>query len=332
MGFLNWTLSQFVIQTIVHSVVIAIIIEVMINLWHIQKPSLQMKFRFLVLLPVIYLPFYFLLYSSRLSAHFHEQVALIDSNAWMKLSLAGGITIWYLFMAMLVVTTSFFLVKEAIPSIRYFLTRRSPLPAVEPGQFPKLDLALVRLARQNYFRIPKVLLSVEAVPSVHKSAHQALVLSARTIDTLDDEELEAVIAHELAHLTGLNHRLVQISLILRFLLFYNPMALFIFHRILDNSEKASDDMAVLVTGGKLALASAILKVYQLTAPHARPRVSGWRRFIPRINTLESQFYWDLIKERVERLVHPEEISDIPYANVRVLFVAVLLLALLFFVV
>ncbi|MFC1987562.1 M56 family metallopeptidase [Chloroflexota bacterium] len=334
MGFLNWALSQFVIQTVLHSVIIAVVVEVMINLWHIHKPSLRIKFRFLVLLPVIYLPFYFLLYTSRSGVHFHEQVALLDSSEWMKLRLAGDITVWYVFMAILVLTTSFFLVKEVIPSIRYFCTARSSLPAVEAGQFPKLDKVLARLAGREYFRMPEVLLSAEAVPSVYKFVHPALVLSAHTIDMLDDEELEAVIAHELSHLTGQNYRVMQMSLILRFLMFYNPIALFIFRRILDSGEETSDDMAVLVTGGQLALASAILKVYQLTDSPlpAQSKGFGWRRFVPRISTLENKFYRDLIKERVERLLHPAETSDLPYANLHVLFVAVLLLALLFFVV
>ena len=91
MDFLSWDLSQFIVQTVLHSVIIAIVAEVMISLWHVQKPSLQIKFRFLVLLPAIYLPLYFLLYSSRAGAHFHEQVALINFNAWMRLRLAGDI-------------------------------------------------------------------------------------------------------------------------------------------------------------------------------------------------------------------------------------------------
>ena len=180
--------------------------------------------------------------------------------------------------------------------------------------------------------MPEVLLSAEPVPVVHNLGHKALVLSEDVINMLDSEELEAVIAHEFAHLTGQGYRIVQMSLILRFLMFYNPVALFIFRRIISDNEKYCDDISVHVTGKRLALASGLLRVFRQTAASIKPASIGLRKFTPRISALEYRFHTELIEERVERLVHPEKTSDLPYANLHVLFVAALLLALLFFVV
>ncbi len=332
MDFLSWGLSQFIVQTVSHSAIIAIIVESMIGLWHIQKPAAQIKFRLLVLLPVIYLPFYFLLYPPRAATHFHGQVALIDSHEWLGLELWGNIAVWHLFAAMLVLATAYFLLWEAFPTIRYIFGRLSSLPTVEPGHFPELDQALTSLTEGGHFPRPQVLLSTEPVPVVHNLARKALAISAGTIDMLDEEELEAVIAHELAHLTGLDYRIVQLSLVLRSLMFYNPVALFIFRRIVADSEKDCDDISVSVTGKPLALASGLLRIFQRIATSAKPASSRKRRFIPPLSTLENQFHRQSIEERIERLVHPGKTGDLPYTNFRVLFTTALLLALLFFVV
>ena len=134
MGFLSWGLSQFIIQTVLHSVIIVIVVEAMIRFWHIQNPSLQIKFSFLaLLLPVTYLPLCFLFYFARTGAYFHEQVALIDSAAWMGLRLVGEVTIGHLFVVLLFLTLSFFFLGEVIPGIKHFLPS-NPNRAVQREQ------------------------------------------------------------------------------------------------------------------------------------------------------------------------------------------------------
>ncbi len=147
MDFLNSGLGQYIVQTVFHSVIIAIVVESMIRIWHIQEPFHQIKFRLLVLLlPVLYLPFYYLLYPPRTGAHFHGEVALIDFSQWLGLRLGGGIATWHLFVALLALTTSFFVIREAIPSIRYYFGHHPSFPVIEEGQFPKLDSVLANLS------------------------------------------------------------------------------------------------------------------------------------------------------------------------------------------
>ena len=326
-------LGQYVVQTTFHSVIIVTVVEAMIRLWHIQRPSLQIKFRLLVLLlPVLHFPFSFLLYSPRTDARFREQIALIDFNAWLGLRLGGGIAVWHLFAALLALTTVYFLVREASPSLGHYLGRRRPFTVIKPGQFPKLDLVLSSLAKARGLPSAEVLLSAENAPVIYTLGHRTLVLSATAINMLDDEELEAAIAHELAHLTGQAYRISQASVILRFLMFYNPVALLIFRRIINDSERNCDDIAVAATGKQLALASGLLRVLRRT-PSSLSLAVGSRRQLPfRISALEHRAYRDMIGERVERLVHPDAASDTPYQSFRVLFTGGLLLGLLFFAV
>ena len=262
----------------------------------------------------------------------NEQVALIDFNDWLGLRLGAGISVWHLFIVLLTLITAYFLFKEAIPSLRHYFERRYSLPTIEPGQFPKLDSILAKLSEIKGLPIPTVLLSAKDTPVIHTMGRQALVLSTTTINMLDSEELEVVIAHELAHLTRQAHRVSQAALALRFLMFYNPVALLVSRRIINDNEKNCDDIAVHITGRQLALASGLLKVFHQIDASLVDTSSSRSRILPRINALEDRAYRYLIKERVERLVHPDKASDLPYQSFRVLLTAGLLAALLFFVV
>lgn len=329
MDFLNSGLSQYILQTVLHSLIIVIVVETMLSLWHIQKPSLQIKFRLLgLLLPVLCFPLYFLLYPPRASISF-EPVALFNSKEWLRLRLGEDITVWHLFFALLALTTTYFLIREAIPSLRHYLGHRHSFPTIEPGKFAKLDSVLANLAKD--LPMPTVLLSTEDTPVVYTMGRRALVISATTINTLDSEELEAVISHELAHLSRQAYRLNQIALILRFLMFYNPLALLTFHRIINDNEKNCDDIAVRATGKPLALASGLLRVFRQTMASLALAGSN-RSWLPlRVGVLEHQAYSNLIRERVERLVHPSN-GDVPNENFRLLLTAGLLVVVLFFVV
>ena len=333
-------LVQYLVQTVFHSLVIALVIEGVMGLWRVREPSSQVRFRFLaLLLPVVFFPLYSLAYPQRLGMDFHKGVALIDSDQWLGLGLAsglgGGVTIGHLFWAVLVLTTLLFAIKEGIPSLRYYLWSRPVLPPIGRGQFPKLDAALAGLALATSYPGPTVLLSPEDSPVVHSLGHQAIVVSASAIEMLDREELEAVLAHELAHLKEQDSLLTKASLAFRFFMFYNPVAFLVFRRIVSDREKICDDMAVSFTGKRLALASGLLKVFRRgtasSAPAAMPAEKReWP--LPRISALESQACSELVKERVRRMVGPDRDGGVSYPYFRMGMVVALLAALLFYVV
>ncbi len=327
------SIGQYTTQSGLHSVIIITVIEAVISLWNIRTPFLQIRFRLLALiLPLIYLPVYFMFYPARAGDYFHRQTALFDFSQWLEIGLEFGLAIWHPFIAVLGLSTLYFLVKEAIPSIRHYFRSQSFLPVVHRDQFPRLDLILIRLAGVKDFPKPTILLSVEETPVIYTQGRQELIISPAILDILDDRELESVIAHELAHLTRKSYRINQISLVLRFLMFYNPIALLIFRRIINDNEKSCDDMAVQATGQRLALAAGLLKVFrQPEAAQSLPG-TGNRRLPSPINTLQRGAYTNLIKERVERLVRPGRETVMPHQDFRFYATAVLLVVLLFYVV
>ncbi|MFH1169681.1 MAG: M56 family metallopeptidase [Chloroflexota bacterium] len=335
MDFPSSAIGQYVLQTYLHSVIIAIVIEAIIAFWHLQRPRIQVRFRLLVLLPGLYLPLFNLLYPPRSGIFFHQAVAIFDFSQWLRLRLVGGLALWHLLAAMLALTALYFLLREAIPTARHYLGHHHRLPTVNDGQFPKLDSVLDSLSRHRGFPKPLVLLSPEAHPIIYTMDRRRLVLSASVINTLDTDELEAVIAHELAHFTREIYITGWICLVLRFLTFYNPVALIVFRRIINDSEKTCDDMAIATTGKRLALASGLLKVFLHSAATTQAAIPSeddrWLRLSPRLSALEDRASRELLKERVERTLHPEE-DGVSHPNPRLAATAILLATLLFFVV
>jgi len=86
---------------------------------------------------------------------------------------------------------------------RASLERRADAHVVTPEEYPELYDRVTRVATQLGVPVPTIALSDSAAPEAMavgfrpSTAH--LVLSTGTIETLDGEQLDAVLAHELAH-------------------------------------------------------------------------------------------------------------------------------------
>ena len=89
-----------------------------------------------------------------------------------------------------------------------------------------------------------------------------ILLSDDLLKDLDSSEVEAVLAHELAHLESGDITLVQLSGVLRDLLAWNPFAHIAFRRLSLDRELEADRRAASLTGKPLAVASGLLKVAQ----------------------------------------------------------------------
>ncbi len=325
--------GHYLSQSVFYSLITVIVFEGMLAIWQIHESLSQIKFRLLMLLlPWLCPPFYYLLYPPRTAFYFRNQIALLDLNKWLGLPLVGSIAVWHLFLAMLVITAIVFLVKEVYPMLKYYLRRHHSLPLIESGQFPELDAALLHLSQDKEITIPAVSLSPEDIPVAYISSRRTLVISAAMLRLLDSDELESVLAHEIAHLSRQVVVINRVLLTLRFLMLYNPVAFLVFRRVINDIEKLCDDIAIRYFAKPLSLTSGLLKILRRAMPcssaDGADRVRDWRR----IEALENVACRNLVKERVERIMHRDEMRDISYRNFRVAVTGVVLAMLLFFVV
>ncbi len=88
-----------------------------------------------------------------------------------------------------------------------------------------------------------------------------LLLSTWTIEHLDRRELEAVLAHELAHVARRDYPAVWLATVLRDAFCYLPTSWAAYRQLQREKELACDDLAAAITGRPLALASALAKVW-----------------------------------------------------------------------
>jgi hypothetical protein len=115
-----------------------------------------------------------------------------------------------------------------------------------------------------------------------------VLLSRDLTENLDENELSAVLAHEIAHLAARDVPLVFLAGFLRDFVAWNPFAHLAFRRLLTDRELEADRRAASLTRSPLALASGLLTVFELMKGQRnyvqkgalallRPRVSVTRR-------------------------------------------------------
>lgn len=90
-----------------------------------------------------------------------------------------------------------------------------------------------------------------------------VLVSRDLIEALDDDELAAVIAHEIAHLASRDVPVVFAAGFLRDFAAWNPLAHLAFRRLLADRELEADRRAATMTRNPLALASGLLTVFAL---------------------------------------------------------------------
>ncbi len=295
----------------------------------IKRPLTQIKFRFLGLLLPLLCPLVFsLAYPSRNDFYFREQIAIIDINTWLSI---GENAIGWITIAIILMTVIFFIIHEVIPLLSARLSSERVLPEIVKGQYPRLDTAMATSFKNPDGAPSTLLLSPDDKPIIYRSGSDKLIISEASIDILDDDELEAIIGHEIAHHSSYVSRINRFLLILRWLHFYNPLALLIFRRVIKDIEKTCDDLAIQSSGNRLSLASGLIKVNKMSNGNSTGDENGEQTSLSRNVKFKEASSKSLVKERVQRLVSYTD-GDIPYLNFNLTFTALILTALLFFIV
>ena len=107
--------------------------------------------------------------------------------------------------------------------------------------------------RMGLARPPRVLISEWAGgPSVVGWLRPVILLPAATLSGLTPEQLEAMLAHELAHIRRHDYLVNWLQMLVETLLFYHPAVWWISRRIRHERELCCDDLAVSACGAPCA--------------------------------------------------------------------------------
>ncbi|HZU28766.1 MAG TPA: M56 family metallopeptidase [Bryobacteraceae bacterium] len=161
-----------------------------------------------------------------------------------------------------------------ILSARYASSLRR---AGEPAGTSLIDTAS-RLARHmKVMRPVRVLMSaVVDSPAVIGFLRPAILVPAASLVSLSAGQLEAVLAHELAHIRRHDYLVNLLQSIAETLFFYQPAVWWVSARIRDERELCCDDLAVEICGDPLGYARALtqLERFRATAPRLAVASAG----------------------------------------------------------
>ncbi len=150
--------------------------------------------------------------------------------------------------------------------------RREALLAVANG---RADVSVTAVARRLADRLGVARPLVALVPTCPGGAfvvgrsRPVIVLGEDLRATLDDEELEGVLAHELAHVRRRDNLVAAALGMVRDTTFFVPGGGWAVRQLHRERELAADQSAAAATGRPAALASGLLKVMETVPEHAR---------------------------------------------------------------
>lgn len=144
------------------------------------------------------------------------------------------------------------------------LTKRYGL--VRPEDYPELSAALRQLSHEVGVTPPGLIITDRKYAQSFTFGfwHPVIVLSKKLVGSLDQDELEAVLAHEIAHITRKDSLFNWVAVFLRDAMFFAPVVYWGFNRLLSEKEKAADDITVKITEKPLAFAQALIKVWRMS--------------------------------------------------------------------
>ncbi len=121
----------------------------------------------------------------------------------------------------------------------------------------------------------RLLVSSELMePGVLGIFHPALLWPAQLSDRLEDTHLEAILAHEVAHVHRRDNLVALIHMIVETIFWFHPFVWWIERKMVEERERACDE-AVLQSGGRAEIyADSLLKVSRFCVELRLPCVSG----------------------------------------------------------
>ncbi len=302
--------GMYLIQIILHSIIVAALAECAIMAWQIRSPASRQWLRVMVLaLPLIAFPVFQFLSPDRGTIFFRLE-SLFDSNSLLLLDLPGAVPMLVPLLIVLGLSSIIFLVQEFIPvitnTIAHMRGKSDPFAEdVDQRLSEKIELALSGLPISQ--DSVAVLDDDDLVLYSSTGANPIICVSTGMLRRYDIDHLQGAFAHEIAHIRRSRRPLLMFAYILRAVMFFNPVSMIEFRRLAQEEEKACDDYAVAMTGKPGALAEAIGMLRP--APVLGVQEPDGRSGYPLEIALEDYGHDILLKSRMLRLRNlPGDIS------------------------
>ncbi|MHC4620810.1 MAG: M56 family metallopeptidase, partial [Planctomycetota bacterium] len=112
------------------------------------------------------------------------------------------------------------------------------------------------------------------VPTVVGWVKPVILLPASALTGLSPEQMEAILAHELAHIKRLDYLVNMLQTVVEILGFYHPAVWWVSHKIRVERENCCDDLAVSVSGDRVRYARALTLLEEIRGGQAALAVAA----------------------------------------------------------
>ena len=259
-------MSETLLALVVQSAAAAALTSALLSTWGVRRPAVRLRFWLLALaLPVALPPLYTLAAPVRASEPFRRNAALFVASRWAALPLGP----WRLGSALAVVVAGAGLalfLRDLVPALRQGLRVRTHDAGSDPRTRDVGDRIATHARRQAVAPPAAALVPDDDAAYLYCRglARPVVAVSTGALATLSSDELDAALAHEVAHLAG-RHLVLGWGLIaLRSFFFFNPVAQIVGRTAVLEMERAADDDAAAATGRPDSVASALAKLGVMT--------------------------------------------------------------------
>ena len=319
----------FLAQSILHALVAALFVEALVARWRIEDPAWRLRLRLLALaISTAGPPLLLLLAPFREGAVFASRWALFAGERWDQVRMAGA----GLGSVMLLLSSglgSALFLRDALPPLLDALRGPKRRPEAPPWHGALAIVRPIVAARAAAIGIPVPAIRVVDVPApvvlCEGVSQPVIVLSSGTLQRLRGPELDAAIAHELAHAAHHDPAWSYAIIAVRAMFFFNPAVQWVARALVDDIECRADQAAVEGAGGASALAGAIRTLFETGNP---PPSDGDASF--------ERVFWHIrrqgVERRCQRLERSASMATLPAGPLLLAAAGTALLSLLFFVV
>lgn len=253
-------LNVYIVENLAQSIVASLLVIPLV-VFFVKSPAARARFLLVpLILPAVGPPIYYFLVPTR------QQLPVIplDRLLGMKQGLSF-LNQWPSFTTVLavafMVATLYFLTRGTIAIIAaLYLPRRYSNLSLQ--QRRRLECIMAPLLARSNLAQPTLLRSPS--PGFYCCAfglrRPYLLVSRGLLEGLDDEHLEAVLAHELAHFSRRDQYLNLLIMALRSFLFFNPLVHLLCRAISQEQEMACDAMAIRMGQKPVTYVQSLLTV------------------------------------------------------------------------
>ncbi len=298
MKFFETYIGMFMLQSIVHSVVTLLIVEMSLRIWEVNIARERFRYRLLVLiLPFFMFPVFQLVNPERGSFYFIEDSALFSSVRWLGIKILGLRPLLYFFYFIVGTVSGIVILQEMVPIFRDWFNKPQEFGSEGRPAGADIDSLVGEISRFLKTPKPSVVVVDDPNPIIFTTgtANHSIIVSEPLFSMYNARELKSALAHEIAHIVRRSNITTLLVFLIRICMFFNPIPLLEFRKLVQDDEHICDDITVSVTGDPGALASA-LRVFCLDIPHSDAFKLSFVR-----EAIESSSHNLLLQERIERL-------------------------------